>query len=59
LYGRVGQAFVILAIGPEAMVDAQRFKRMVAGAGERLAAIVPDRTSPTQQAQSQRGRKER
>lgn len=44
-YGRVGDAFVIAAIGPEASVDPRGFKRAVAAAQERLAEIMPARTS--------------
>jgi hypothetical protein len=39
LYGRVGDAFVILAIGPEALVDRRGFDRAVRDAGRRLAEV--------------------
>ena len=38
-YGRVGDAFVILAIGPEAVVDRRGFDRAVRVATQRLAEV--------------------
>jgi len=38
-YGRMGKPFVIAAIGPEAKVDPQRFKRSTQAAAKRLAAL--------------------
>lgn len=46
LYGRLGDAFVIAAIGPEANADPRGFKRALASAEERLAQILPPRVSP-------------
>lgn len=39
LYGRVGDAFVILAIGPEALVDRRGFDRAVRIAEQRLSEV--------------------
>jgi hypothetical protein len=39
LYGRVGDAFVIVAIGPEAMVNRRGFDRAVRTAEQRLSEI--------------------
>jgi hypothetical protein len=39
LYGRVGDGFVVLAIGPEAMVDRRGFDRAVYAARQRLAEV--------------------
>jgi hypothetical protein len=39
LYGRVGDAFVILAVGPEALVDRRGFDRTVRAATRRLAEV--------------------
>lgn len=39
LYGRVGDAFVILMIGPEALVDRRGFDRAVQAARRRIAEI--------------------
>jgi hypothetical protein len=36
LYARVGEAFVVLAVGPEAKRDPQGFRRSVAAAEARL-----------------------
>lgn len=56
-YARVGDAFVIAAIGPEADADPHGFKHAVAIAQERLAEIVPARTTPTQAARPRRTKK--
>ncbi|MBM2812509.1 MAG: hypothetical protein HW416_3268 [Chloroflexi bacterium] len=40
LYRRVGDAFVVAAIGPEAKVDRRSFNSAVQVAGERLVAYV-------------------
>lgn len=39
LYGRVGDAFVIIAIAPEALVDPRGFRRAVAAALKRVDEI--------------------
>ncbi len=39
LYGRVGDTFVVVAVGPEALVDPRRFRRAVAAATKRLDEI--------------------
>jgi hypothetical protein len=39
LYGRVKDTFVIVAVGPEALVDARGFRRAVAAATKRLGEI--------------------
>ncbi|MFL6127710.1 MAG: type II toxin-antitoxin system RelE/ParE family toxin [Mycobacteriales bacterium] len=39
LYGRVGDAFVIVAIGPEALVDRRGLDRAVRVARQRLAEV--------------------
>ena len=39
LYGRVGNIFAIVAVGPEAMVDLRRFRRAVIAASKRLEEI--------------------
>jgi hypothetical protein len=39
MYGRVGDAFVILMIGPEALVDRRGFDRAVQAARRRIAEI--------------------
>lgn len=39
LYGRAGDAFVIVAIGPEALIDRRGFDRAVRVARQRLAEI--------------------
>ncbi len=39
LYGRVGDVFIVAAIGPEAHVNARRFRRAVAAATKRLKEI--------------------
>ncbi len=39
LYSRVGDVFVILAVGPEAQVDRRRFNKAVAAAQTRLREI--------------------
>src|SRR5215210_6375541 len=39
LYGRVGDVFVILAVGPEAQTDRRRFNGAVRAARERRAGI--------------------
>ena len=39
LYGRLGDTFVIAAIGPEALVDARGFRRAVAAASKRFDEI--------------------
>lgn len=41
-YRRIGQAFVIGAIGPEAEVDPKGFKRAVAAAEKRLDQVEVD-----------------
>lgn len=51
-YGRVGDALVIAAVGPEAKVDPQGFDRAVQAAQKRLAQIVPE--EPRQQRQKRR-----
>lgn len=40
-YARVEEAFVILAIGPEAKVDKRRFNRALVAARKRLDGIEP------------------
>lgn len=45
-YRRVGDAFVIASIGPEATVDPRRFREAVAAAQERLAQIASPQSSP-------------
>lgn len=39
LYGRLGDAFVIVAVAPEALVDRRRFDRAVGVAAQRLAEV--------------------
>jgi hypothetical protein len=39
LYGRVGEAFMIIAIAPEAKVDPRGFDRAIGRAFERLAEV--------------------
>jgi hypothetical protein len=39
LYGRVGDTFVIAAVGPEALVNARRFRRAITAATKRLDEI--------------------
>jgi hypothetical protein len=39
MYGRVGEVFVVAAVGPEAKVDPRGFDRAVGRALERLAEI--------------------
>jgi hypothetical protein len=39
IYSRVGDVFVVLAVGPEAEVDRQGFNKAVAAAQERLREI--------------------
>ena len=39
LYGRVADTFVVVAVGPEALVDPRRFRRAVAAATKRLDEI--------------------
>jgi hypothetical protein len=39
LYGRVGNTFVVVAIGPEAIVDRRGFDRAVRAAAQRLAEV--------------------
>jgi len=39
LYGRIGDTFVITAVGPEALVDARAFNRAVLAASKRLDEI--------------------
>jgi hypothetical protein len=39
LYGRAGDTFVILAVGPEALVDRRGFERAVRVAVRRLAEV--------------------
>lgn len=39
LYGRLGDTFLIAAVGPEALVDARGFRRAVAAASQRLDEI--------------------
>jgi hypothetical protein len=39
LYKRLGDTFVIAAIGPEALVDARGFRRAVAAASTRFDEI--------------------
>jgi hypothetical protein len=39
LYGRVGDSFVILTIGPEALVDRRGFERAIRTAEQRLFEI--------------------
>jgi hypothetical protein len=39
LYGRVGETFVIAAVGPEVLVDARGFRRAVTAATKRLDEI--------------------
>jgi len=39
LYGRVGDTFVVVAIGPEALVDRRGFDRAVRAAAQRLAEV--------------------
>lgn len=47
-YRRIGNAFVIAGIGPEAAVDPRRFKQTVATAQERLGQIImPQAASET------------
>lgn len=45
-YRRVGDAFVIAGIGPEATVNPKRFRQAVAAAQARLEEIVPPQTVP-------------
>ena len=40
LYGRVGDVFVILAVGPEAEKDRRGFNRAVSAAEERLREVL-------------------
>jgi hypothetical protein len=39
LYGRVADTFVVVAVGPEALVDPRRFRRTLAAATKRLDEI--------------------
>lgn len=39
LYGRLGEAFVVVAVGPEALVDRRGFDRAVRAAVQRLAEV--------------------
>jgi|SRR5215211_1584669 len=39
LYGRVGDTFAVVAIGPEALVDRRRFDRAVRAAAQRLTEV--------------------
>lgn len=56
MYRQIGDAMVILAVGPEAEVDSKGFNRAVKAALERFAEIEPPPKKKTK-AKTREGRK--